>query len=72
MKNEIIQRFVSYVKINTQSDENNPVCPSTKGQLMLANNLVEELRKIGMKDVSVDENGYVMATLPANTEKKYL
>ncbi|MEK3888694.1 peptidase T [Bacillus sp. FSL K6-3431] len=70
MKNEIIQRFVSYVKINTQSDENNPVCPSTKGQLMLANNLVEELRKIGMKDVSVDENGYVMATLPANTEKK--
>ncbi|MBS4218691.1 peptidase T [Bacillus sp. FJAT-49711] len=70
MKNEIIQRFVSYVKINTQSDENNTACPSTEGQLTLANQLVEELKAIGMADVSIDENGYVMATLPANTEKK--
>ncbi|MCR2821173.1 peptidase T [Lederbergia panacisoli] len=70
MKNEIIQRFVSYVKINTQSDENSTTCPSTEGQLTLANQLVEELKAIGMTDASIDENGYVMATLPANTEKK--
>jgi len=69
MKNDIIQRFVSYVKINTQSDENSPSCPSTPGQMTLANKLVEELKKIGMDEVSIDENGYVMATLPANTEK---
>ena len=43
MKNEIIQRFVSYVKIDTQSDENNSTCPTTPGQLTLANMLVEEL-----------------------------
>ncbi|MBS4177901.1 peptidase T [Lederbergia citrea] len=69
MKNEIIQRFVSYVKVNTQSDENSQTCPSTSGQLTLANMLVEELRKIGMEEVSIDENGYVMATLQANTDK---
>ncbi|MBS4200871.1 peptidase T [Bacillus sp. FJAT-49732] len=70
MKNDIIQRFVTYVKINTQSDENSPTCPSTSGQLTLANKLVDELKTIGMEEVSIDENGYVMATLPANTEKK--
>ncbi|MCJ8007743.1 peptidase T [Lederbergia wuyishanensis] len=69
MKNDIIQRFVSYVKINTQSDENSPSCPSTPGQMTLANKLVEELKTIGMDEVSIDENGYVMSTLPANTEK---
>ncbi|MBS4196040.1 peptidase T [Lederbergia citri] len=70
MKNDITKRFVSYVKINTQSDENSPTCPSTAGQLTLANKLVEELKAIGMDEVSIDENGYVTATLPANTEKK--
>ncbi|MBW8348588.1 peptidase T [Bacillus sp. IITD106] len=70
MKNDIIERFVSYVKMNTQSDENSPTCPSTPGQLTLANKLVEELEMIGMDGVSIDENGYVMATLLANTEKK--
>lgn len=69
MKNEIIERFTSYVKVDTQSNENSETCPSTKGQLTLANMLVEELKTIGMEEVTMDENGYVMATLPANTDK---
>lgn len=69
MKNEIIERFTSYVKVDTQSNENSETCPSTDGQLTLANMLVEELKVIGMEEVTIDENGYVMATLPANTDK---
>jgi tripeptide aminopeptidase len=70
MKNEIIERFTSYVKVDTQSNENSDTCPSTPGQLTLANMLVEELKAIGMEEVTIDENGYVMATLPSNTEKQ--
>ncbi|MBS2970999.1 peptidase T [Metabacillus sp. KIGAM252] len=70
MKQELINRFVSYVKVETQSNEESETCPSTPGQLVLARMLTEELRKIGMKDVTMDENGYVMATLPANTDKE--
>ncbi|WP_062108201.1 peptidase T [Bacillus niameyensis] len=70
MRNEIIERFTSYVKVNTQSNEDNNNCPSTPGQLELANMLVKELESIGMQEISLDENGYVMATLPANTEKQ--
>ncbi|MCY8946989.1 peptidase T [Bacillus atrophaeus] len=69
MKNEIIERFTTYVKVDTQSNENNNTCPSTPGQLTLANMLVEELKSIGMEEAASDENGYVMATLPSNTEK---
>ncbi|PAE43652.1 peptidase T [Bacillus sp. 7884-1] len=69
MKNEIIERFTSYVKVDTQSNESNENCPSTPGQLTLANMLVEELKSIGMEEVTIDENGYVMATLPSNTDK---
>ncbi|MDL5024594.1 peptidase T [Bacillus velezensis] len=69
MKNEIIERFTSYVKVDTQSDENNESCPSTPGQLTLVNMLADELKSIGMTDITVDDNGYVMATLPANTDK---
>ncbi len=69
MKDELIRRFLKYVKINTQSDENSDTCPSTPGQLDLLRLLVDELKEIGMKDVTMDENGYVFATLPANTEK---
>lgn len=70
MKNEIIERFTSYVKVDTQSNENSETCPSTEGQLTLANMLVEELKTIGMEEVTMDGNGYVMATLPANTDKE--
>ncbi len=69
MKSSIIDRFISYAVIDTQSNEESTICPSTPGQLTLANKLVEELKEIGMEDVTMDENGYVMATLPANTEK---
>ncbi|MEF3302559.1 peptidase T [Paenibacillus sp. GYB003] len=69
MKEEMINRFVSYVRVDTQSDDASETCPSTPGQLTLARMLVEELNAIGMEDVTMDENGYVMATLPANTDK---
>ncbi|KAB8137930.1 peptidase T [Gracilibacillus oryzae] len=69
MKEQIIERFTRYVKMNTQSNENNPECPSTEEQWELAHLLVEELKQIGMQDVTIDENAYVMATLPSNTEK---
>lgn len=69
MKNEIIQRFTTYAKVDTQSNDDSQTCPSTPGQLDLARLLVEELQAIGMQEVTLDENGYVMATLPANTDK---
>ncbi|BBW96227.1 peptidase T [Geobacillus icigianus] len=69
MKQELIERFIRYAKVNTQSDPESDTCPSTQGQWELANMLVEELKAIGMEEVTVDENGYVMATLPANTDK---
>ncbi len=69
MKQEIIDRLITYAKVDTQSNEDNEACPSSPGQLELANMLVEELKGIGMEDVTMDSNGYVMATLPANTEK---
>ncbi|TXK90141.1 peptidase T, partial [Parageobacillus sp. SY1] len=69
MKQEIIERFTKYVKVNTQSDPNSDTCPSTPGQLELGKMLVEELKAIGMEEVTMNENGYIMATLPANTEK---
>ncbi|MGG3792458.1 peptidase T [Geobacillus thermodenitrificans] len=69
MKQELIERFTRYVKVDTQSDPESNTCPSTQGQWDLARMLVEELKAIGMEEVTVDENGYVMATLPANTDK---
>ncbi|ALC82401.1 MULTISPECIES: peptidase T [Bacillus] len=69
MKKEIINRFTTYVKVDTQSNEDNITCPSTPGQLTLGNMLVKELKSIGMEEVTIDANGYVMATLPSNTDK---
>src|SRR6478672_2682664 len=65
----IIDRFIGYVKIDTESDANSPTTPSTKKQLVLAKLLVQELKDIGMKEVTIDKNGYVMATLPSNVKK---
>ncbi|WP_461533890.1 peptidase T [Sinomicrobium sp.] len=67
---KIIDRFISYVTIDTQSDPKSTSTPSTAKQWILANKLVEELKSIGMQDVSVDENGYVMATLPSNIDRE--
>ena len=69
MKREIIDRFTSYAKIDTQSNEISDTTPSTPGQWTLLRMLEEELKQIGMQEVNLDENGYLMATLPANTEK---
>ncbi|ERJ11718.1 peptidase T [Haloplasma contractile] len=66
--NKVVERFLKYVKIDTQSDPSSSTCPSTKKQFILAKELVKELEEIGLTDVSLDENGYVMATLPANTD----
>ena len=64
----IIDRFISYVTIDTESDANSPTTPSTKKQLDLANLLVKELKAIGMTEVTIDQNGYVMGTLPSNVD----
>ena len=70
MKKEILNRFLKYVKIDTQSDENSQTYPRTANQFDLAKVLKEELIAMGLKDVSIDEHCYLMATLPANTDKK--
>ena len=65
-KKQLIERFVKYVTIDTESDPNNPAFPSTENQWDLANILVEDLKVIGMQDIHLDENCYIMATLPSN------
>ena len=65
----ITERFLKYVSFITTSDENTNMTPSTPGQMMLATYLVDELKTLGLTEVEVDNNGYVMATLPANTDK---
>jgi tripeptide aminopeptidase len=67
-KQHIINRFVSYVTIDTESDPKSDTTPSTKKQWDLANKLAEELKAIGMQDVTIDENAYIMATLPSNVD----
>jgi len=66
---KVVERFLKYVKYNTQSDENSGSYPSTPGQMAFAESLVKELEHIGLEDVSLDENGYATATLPSNIEK---
>jgi tripeptide aminopeptidase len=62
----IIDRFLGYVRIDTQSDASSNTTPSTEKQWNLANELVYELKQIGMSDVTIDNNAYIMATLPSN------
>ena len=66
----ITERFLKYVSFCTTSDEETNMTPSTPGQMEFAKYLAAELEEIGMQEVTLDENGYVMATLPANTEGK--
>ncbi|HJX70952.1 MAG TPA: peptidase T [Bacteroidales bacterium] len=70
MMEKLVERFIEYAKINTQSDENVKHTPSTEGQLVLAKMLAEELKGIGLQEITLDENGYLMASLPANIEKQ--
>ncbi len=65
---DIVERFLKYVSFCTTSDENTGMTPSTPGQMEFARFLANELKSIGMTDVSLDENGYIMATLPSNVE----
>jgi len=66
----VTDRFLRYVTIDTQSDPASPTCPSTAKQKNLGNLLVKELLAIGVTDAHIDEQGYVYATIPANTTKK--
>ena len=67
-KKHITNRFIKYIKIDTESDPNNPAFPSSKKQWDLAKVLVKELEQIGMQDIDLDENCYIMATLPSNID----
>ena len=69
-KMNITERFLNYVKFDTQSAEDSQTVPSTPKQLIFAKYLKEELESEGFADVEMDENGYIYATLPGNTEKK--
>ena len=70
MKQTLQERLIKYAKVDTGADMNNENCPSSAGQLVLAHLLASELKAIGMSEVTIDEFGYVMATLPSNTNKK--
>lgn len=65
-----VEKFLKYVKYDTQSDEESETFPSTEKQKILSADLAEELKEIGLEDAYMDEWGYVMATLPSNTDKK--
>jgi tripeptide aminopeptidase len=65
----VTDRFLRYVKFDTQSDEETNLTPSTPGQFKFAQVLEKELRELGLEEISLDENGYLMASLPANTDK---
>lgn len=67
---KVVERFIKYVKFDTKADEASDTVPSSQGQLVLAKELGKELEQLGLSDVSVDENGYVMATLQSNLDKK--
>jgi tripeptide aminopeptidase len=70
MKTEILNRFLSYVAIDTRSDDTSTTFPSTAKQFDMLNLLHDQLKAFGLADVSIDANGYVMGTLPSNTSKK--
>ncbi|MFT3994222.1 MAG: peptidase T [Dysgonomonas sp.] len=63
---KIVERFIKYVKFDTESNTETGVTPSTPGQLVLAKELVKELHEMGLKEISLDDKGYIMATLPSN------
>lgn len=66
----VVDRFLDFVKFNTQSDEKTNMTPSTPGQMEFAKYLKGELEKMGLEEITLDDNGYLMATLPGNTDKE--
>ena len=69
MNSPVLERFLRYVRYDTQSDESSTAFPSTEKQLVLLRDLAAELRALGLSDAAVDEHGYVMATVPATSRK---
>ena len=68
MREKVVERFLKYVTFDTTANPNNSNCPSSEGERVFANYLVEELKSLGLEDAHIDENSYVMATLKGNTE----
>lgn len=66
----VVERFLQYVKFDTQSDELTNMTPSTPGQMIFAQHLEKELHELGFEEITLDENGYLMATLPSNIDKE--
>lgn len=65
----VVDRFLQYVKFDTQSDELTNLTPSTPGQMIFAQHLEKELRELGLTEISLDDNGYLMASLPSNVDR---
>ena len=68
MRQNVLNRFLKYVTFDTTADPKNANCPSTEGQRVFGNYLVEELKSLGLEDANIDENSYIMATLKGNTQ----
>jgi tripeptide aminopeptidase len=68
-KNAIIDRFIRYARVNSQSDNGSSSCPSSTGQIELARLILEDLAEIGCTEISLDRNGYIMASIPSNVNK---
>lgn len=66
----LVERFLDYISYDTQSDEETNMTPSTPGQMVFVKHLREELEKMGLEEISLDDNGYLMASLPANTDRE--
>ena len=64
-----VDKFLKYVKVDTQSDDESTTFPSTEKQKVLSKDLASELKQMGLADAHMDDNGYVMATIPSNTKK---
>ena len=66
----VVDRFLEYVRFDTQSDEETNLTPSTPGQMVFAQHLEKVLQSMGLSDITLDDNGYLMATLPSNIDRK--
>jgi tripeptide aminopeptidase len=66
---KVVDRFLKYVRVNSQSDENSISCPSTSGQMELAKLIASDMNDIGFEEISLDDNGYLMGTIPSNSNK---
>ena len=66
----VVKRFLEYIKYDTTSNTTSGSTPSSSGQLIFAQRLVQDLEKLGLEDISIDKNGYIMATLPSNINKE--